>query len=585
MKSIFIKKLFSLTLGFALFLLYIPHLSADEKSSDESAVLDMITGDIQTITVHNLTRVSVTDPDTADIADAQSDKISVLAKKPGDTILFLWDDKGKRSVKIRVANEDLDGIKEKIQRLLDEAKITGITLDENMDIGKVVLEGAISKDDKARLDDTLDPYSDNLLNLVKIEKNEDLIEVDMQVLEIDTTFEQTLGIDWSNTANGLSLTYGEQGVPLGLKAKDLFKIGNFERTTPLQATINLLLQEGKARIISKPRLVVVSGKQASFLVGGEIPIESTTTNTTGLTLTSNTTYAQYGVNMTVTPTIRDGKIEVILNVDIRDVDTSPPTGTNGIAFITRTASTNLLMDNKQTIALAGLIKHTDSVNVNAVPYLSKIPVIGTLFRSTATPNTNTEMIVILTPTVMTDKKIADHQLAMPTPEERNADNEVNTKYESEPLPSWPAAKATVTPTAAPIVTPTEIPATISREVPSPKVVSPEALSAMTSYARMVQIRISKAITYPKMTSKSLAGTVKLKLHILKDGSLDSEEVIESSGNNVLDQDALQAAKAAAPYDVFSSGISDNDLLFTIPIVYNKTIFQGSVSAEKVIAAY
>jgi len=62
-------------------------------------------------------------------------------------------------------------------------------------------------------------------------------------------------------------------------------------------------------------------------------------------------------------------------------------------------------------------------------------------------------------------------------------------------------------------------------------------------------------------------------------------VIESSGNNVLDQDALQAAKAAAPYDVFSSGISDNDLLFTIPIVYNKTIFQGSVSAEKVIAAY
>ncbi len=55
---------------------------------------------------------------------------------------------------------------------------------------------------------------------------------------------------------------------------------------PLEATVNALLQEGKARLISKPRLVALSGKQASFLVGGEIPVLNTTTNTTGTTQTT-----------------------------------------------------------------------------------------------------------------------------------------------------------------------------------------------------------------------------------------------------------------------------------------------------------
>ena len=83
----------------------------------------------------------------------------------------------------------------------------------------------------------------------------------------------------------------------------------------------------------------------------------------------------------------------------------------------------------------------------------------------------------------------------------------------------------------------------------------------------------------------MAGTVKLKLHILKDGSLDSEEVVESSGNNILDQDAMQAAKTAAPYDAFSTGMDQEDIVFTIPIVYNRLIAGEQAPPEKVIASY
>ena len=563
----------TLALSFVLSVVYMPRLSADEDTSQVSDVIDMVTGDIQTVGVNNLTRVSVTSPEIADISDAKSDKVSLLAKKAGETVLFLWDAGGKRSVKVRVVNENLSAVKARVQKMLEEANITGLSLEENFDIGKVVISGDVIKEDKGRMDFVLQSESENVLNLVKEEKSQALIQVDMQVVEISTTLEKNLGILWGTSTSGSTVTnsgqvalgYGEQ-LPPGNKFKDLFKIGNFQRSSPIEATVNALIQEGKARLISKPRLVVVSGKQASFLVGGEIPVLTTTTNTTGSTLTQNTTYTQYGVNMTITPTIHKSKIDVLLNVEIRDIDAANSSNGN-TAFITRTAQTDLLMDNKQTIALAGLIKYSDSEQVTGVPFLSKIPIVGALFRNRKTPSadSNTEMVIILTPMVMTDKKFAEKQLVMPTPAERQSYNEIDSKYEHEPLTSsWPSLA----------------PAKIASQGSS------TVLPAMTVYARMVQERISKAIFYPNAGGGiALAGTVKLKLRILKDGSLGSEEVMESSGNNILDQDAMQAAKTAAPFDAFTTGMDREDMIFTIPIVYNKLISEGQAPAGKVIASY
>jgi len=577
---------FIIALGLGLSVFFMPPLSADENESAANNVIDMVAGDIETVPASNLTRVSVTNPEVADISDAKGDKVSLLAKKAGETVLFLWDAGGKRSIKVRVVNEELSAVKARVQKVLDEASIKGLSLEENLDVGRVVVAGFLPKEERYRLDNILQPYSDNLLNFVKEAKYEDLIQVDMQVVEISTTLEKNLGILWgtatstntTNTAGNIAsttnnvnsgktnLNYNETIPSSNGKIGDFFKIGKFYRTSSLEATVNALIKEGKARLISKPRLVVVSGKQASFLVGGEIPILTTTTNTTGSTLTQNTAYSQYGVNMMVTPTIREGKIDVLLNVNIRDID--PANSSSGsVAFITRTATTDLLMDNKQTIVLAGLIKYTDSEQLTEVPFLSKIPILGALFRNRQTPSPygNTEMVIILTPMVLSDKKFVDNQLVMPTPAERDSWKEINSKYEHEPLTSsWPAAKITAQGGGSPAVLP-----------------------VMTAYARMVQEKISKAISYPQQAigGMALAGTVKLKLHILKDGSLDWEEVMESSGNDILDQDAMQAAKGAAPFDAFTTGMDQEGIIFTIPIVYNKLISASDAPAEKVIASY
>jgi TonB family protein len=153
---------------------------------------------------------------------------------------------------------------------------------------------------------------------------------------------------------------------------------------------------------------------------------------------------------------------------------------------------------------------------------------------------------------LTEKKFADKQTVMPTKDVRRSYNAINSKYEEEPIRSaWPADEK-------------------STPVPPLSVRPEDNVAATSEYARMIQQKISSAIIYPSAAFGSeLAGTVKLKLRVLKDGSLASEEMTESSGYDILDQDALQAAKTAAPYGAFSAAMGQDDMVFTVPIVYNR----------------
>ena len=262
MKRAFLRRIFIVALAFILSALYMPRLSADENPSETSDVIDMVVGDIETVPTNSLTRVSVTDPEVVDISDAKIDKVSIMAKKAGKTILFLWDAGGKRSIKVRVVNEDLSAVKARVQKILNEANITGVSLEENLNEGKVVVSGAIPKEEKDRLGNILSRYSDNLLILLKAEKNEELVQVDMQVIEISTTLEKNLGIIWgsqsgnstkgsssgsssssgsgSSTSNSgnINLNYNEALPPSNGKIEDFFKIGNFSPSANSQNSLN-----------------------------------------------------------------------------------------------------------------------------------------------------------------------------------------------------------------------------------------------------------------------------------------------------------------------------------------------------------
>lgn len=496
------------------------------ESRDFSEV-HLVRGDLETIEVENLERVSVSNPDVADVVDADGNKVLLLAKQPGQTAVFLWDATGKKTYIVRVFEHDLKTTQARIKELFDRANLSGVYLNSNTYEGKVVLTGTLPLEKKNELDRLVEPFHASVLNLVRQENIEDLVQIDVQIMEINATESRKIGLDWQD-----AITVSETTPAFDGTFDDLFRIGDLGRSN-LAAVVNMLVTEGKGRVLSKPKLVVVSGKEASFLVGGEVPVTSTTTLTSGAQQ-ENVEYRDFGVSLTITPTVKDAsKVDILLQVEVSELDPTNRIGSN-FAFTTRTAQTQLVLDNEQTIVLAGLIKQNENEIVTKVPFLGDIPIIGLLFRSRERPsgaNTETELFITLTPKILRQSA-------------RNTAKAV------------PAARpAEMPPTSAVAMKDAAKPAGISE--------------AMSLYIHSLQENIASAVIYPdEARANGWEGTVKLGLHVLRDGTLAKATVTESSGYSLFDDGALMAAKTTAPFAGFPSDSNLQGINVTVPIVYS-----------------
>jgi pilus assembly protein CpaC len=521
--------------------------------------IQILKGDVYNVPTENLSRVSVTDPNVVDINNAKPQEVTLIGKEAGQTALFVWDDAGKRTYIVRVIEEDLGLLQARVASLLESAGLNGIAIKENPQEGKVVLTGSLSEKKLANLETIMDPFAGRIINFVQKEDIQDLIQIDMQITELSTTLTKAMGVDWTTGSDDSMSPSWKETMPAATgEFRDLFKLGDFNRTTAITAKVNALIKEGKAKVLSKPRLVVVNGKEATFLVGGEIPIRTTTSNSTGGSVQQNVEFKEYGVSMAITPTIKDGKVDILMNIEISDIDAANTSG-NDVAFVTRSAQTQLFLDDRQTIVLAGLIKRSKSLDSNRVPLLGSIPVVGLLFRSkkTPSPDTETEVVISLTPTILrsAQKKVALTVQADPV----SAGAISGSMMVSDQPPAMMAPVLTKNAAGLPVT----VPATIE------------------PYARSVQEKISSAIAYPyEAQENGWQGTVKLSLVIRRDGSLRDAVIRESSGYDVFDQDALNTAQILAPYNPFPESIAEEQLTITIPIVYSLDSFLKNVAKHK-----
>ena len=531
----------------------------DSLYTDE---INMVKGELETLTVYSLTRISLTDPSVVDTVNVDDKQILLIAKNPGQTTLFLWDEHGKRNITIHVYPEDLVLMRDRIERLLEAIDIEGISLGINEQEGKVVIFGNVPPYKKAQFDQVIAPFGNIILNLAQSGESEDLVQIDMQITELNGTLKENLGINWNDLVKyGETLPKFDDGT-----LSDLLKIGDFARSTALQAQVDAWVSEGKARVLSKPRLVVVSGKDASFLVGGQIPIRTTTTNTTGATQES-VTFKDYGIGMNITPTIRKDKVDVLLKVEISDIDTTTASSIKDtIAFATRSATTQLFLDDGQLIVIAGLIKKNTSKTVEKVPFLGDIPIVGLLFRSITIPDDkDQELVISLVPHILT--KYASSTGAQP------AASKTSMQTQTAVAAATPASAsaAAETPSSPPASTPAG-----TKEEPAPTTNSLPAASPgtgippeMLEYVKSVQQKISQAIDYPKEALENgWEGTVKVGLLILRDGTLASASIKEASGYAIFDEYTLNASKNTAPYSGFPASTSLQEINVTIPIVYS-----------------
>lgn len=231
-----------------------------------------------------------------------------------------------------------------------------------------------------------------------------MVEVDVEVMEIDSQSALKAGLSWgsvtssnsgssSGTVTPNNLTIGENSPP------PLVAFGSFSRQS-LTASIQLLIDRGKAKILSKPKLLAVSGSEASFLSGGEIPYVSE--SNLGST---NVQWKPYGVKLKIKPSI-DGEdnISADLRVEVSGIDNANGVSTgNGIiipALSTRWAETSVYMKSGSTLVIAGLINENDQKLTSGVPLLSDIPILGELFRFTNDSKTQTELVIFVTPSLV-----------------------------------------------------------------------------------------------------------------------------------------------------------------------------------------
>ena len=230
--------------------------------------------------------------------------------------------------------------------------------------------------------------------------------IEATIAELTLTDELKYGLEWyiTNTLQGGTYQVGTLGAlgvtPLGLSFQFLSQTGNIKGIVTALATAN------KANILSTPRLTVLDNKEAMIQIGQDVPTVTSQVSGADITSTSanpsvlqNVQYRTTGVILKVRPTINSGGL---LTLDIsQEVSQPGATGVGGSPIIlTRVINTSVVVAHGQTLALGGLMRETESVAENKVPLLGDIPLIGNLFKYTDKTKDKTELLVLVTPTIL-----------------------------------------------------------------------------------------------------------------------------------------------------------------------------------------
>ncbi|MFC1594066.1 TonB family protein [Candidatus Omnitrophota bacterium] len=487
-------------------------------------------GQVKIFSADKLKRVAIGNPLIADIGNISDDAVSVQGQSAGNTTLLFWDELGEHSYQIRVLTADMTGAKRRIDALLEDLKFKGVTTKANDEEGKVLLLGSVQKpEDKDLIDLALgEDLQLKTIDLIQVE-DRGVVEIEVQVLELDRDATKTLGFSWPGR-----IRLAEAAVPVfdagtaGLI--DIFQVTDFTRDL-YALTLDFLVQEGKARILSRPRLRCSSGKEAEMLIGGEKPTFATAVQSGG---SSSTTieYKEYGIKLNIRPTIEDKKkIHLALGVEVSEVGDALTLG-NPLAptaraypLTRRDIATELYLDDGQTMAIGGLIKQKEEHDIQKTAGLGDIPIIGALFRKKETKigggqgeRGDIELFVTLTPSIVAQSF--------------------------------------------------EVVAEEAEETDDFVFVDTEAL--INGYVKQVQARIVEATFYPSDAAElGWEGVVTVSLILDSLGTLHNAKVLQSSGHAVLDAAALEAVSKQAPYPSFPYQLDFNELQVDIPIAYRK----------------
>jgi pilus assembly protein CpaC len=512
------KKIYILFIFFLIF--------SDFIFAEETEEVNLYVGEVKIFSVDTPTRIAIGKPEIADVSSVKENEIELVAKTAGVTNFIFWDKWGEHAFRIRVFAEDLTPIQERIDNFIKELNLKKVYTKSVETEGKVMLLGEVrTLEDKDRLLSALGPLKDKVIDLIKV-REEKLVEIDVQILELTKEASQTLGFSWPTSLGVTEEKYPAPTTPS--KWSNLFRVEYFSRTN-FAWTVDLLERQRKLNILSRPRLVCLSGKEAELLVGGEVPVFTTTVSEG--TVTGEVEYKEYGIKLKIRPIVtEEDKIQLSLNTEVSEIGTVETTAyARAYPLSKRSASTELYLDDGQTVAIGGLIKQKSDVTLKKFPWLADIPVLGLFFRhkeiSQDTPAQDTELFITITPTIVKGKEVSLEEKL----EEKKPVVEIKPIEEVALLPK-----------------------------------------ELKDYINAVQSKVSRYIQYPtEAKGTGWYGTTKLGIFITSDGKIKDIEVVQSSGYNLLDEAAKSAIKKASPFPPFPKELKLKELRIEIPIAYHQ----------------
>lgn len=337
-------------------------------------------------------KVVAANPTIADAQPITDTSLYLVGKSFGTTTVNLYSAEGTPVGLLAVeVGADTADISQSIRAAIPNSKVTVSSVN-----GRIRLGGTVA--DPTSMEKVLELVkqygSPAVINTMTLQGGQQ-VNLEVRILEAQRNAGRELGIRWNGSGGGSSLTIGS-GAPNPAAGAQSFSsfIANVisgGSGVSLTATINALEDKGLVRTLAEPNLTTLSGVNASFLAGGQIPIRVPDANGN-----ATLSYRDFGVRLVFTPVVlSDDRIQVHFTPEVSGIGSFTTAGDP--IFNTRTLDATVELRDGQSFSVAGLLQNNTTLSQNQLPWIGDVPVIGSLFKSSSFKKNETELVAIVTP--------------------------------------------------------------------------------------------------------------------------------------------------------------------------------------------
>jgi pilus assembly protein CpaC len=413
--------------------------SEQSQKSEGSQTLHLLVGRSLVITSPTrIKRVAVADPGVAEALVVSPTQVLVNGKAPGGVSLLVWDEADQSQAFEVSVDIDILGLTQKIHEVFPSEPVR---IETSKDV--VILSGNISSaivaDKILEVVKNAAPKVTSLMQVPPPTHAQILLQV--KFADVNRSKLSQLGLNLLSLPGNkiIGSTSTQQFSPPILSSStsgpgsqfalsDLLNIFIFRPDINLAATIRALQNQNVLQILAEPNLITMSGKEASFLAGGEFPYPVLQGTSAGGTAAITIQFKEFGIRLNFTPTLTaDGIIHLKVKPEVSSLDFSNGLLIQGFsipALATNRAESEMDLKDGQSFAMAGLLDNRVSEQFSKIPFIGDIPILGKLFQSRSITRSKNELMIVVTPRIVQPQDsvpagpVMPKKMLEPLPEER-----------------------------------------------------------------------------------------------------------------------------------------------------------------------